>query len=75
MEEIFFDPKEMIERFGQRAKAVKERGMPPVEGEERQRIRRQMQLDYQDFSMLADAQAKLEDAVLTLTIDLRPEST
>ncbi len=74
MEEIFFDPEEMIERFNRRAKAVKERGMPPVEGEERQRIRRQMQLDYQDFAMLADAKANLENAVLTLTIDLRPKS-
>ena len=35
-------------------------------------ILRQMQLDFQDFAMLADAVASLEDGVLTLTIDLRP---
>ena len=67
-----FDPAEMIARFGERASAVRRRGLPPVEGAERQMILRQMQLDFQDFAMLADAVASLEDGVLTLTIDLRP---
>ena len=34
-----FDPQEMVTRFRQRAQAVKERGLPPVEGPERQRLR------------------------------------
>jgi len=62
----------MVARFRQRAEAVRTRGLPPVEGPERARIRQQAQLDYMDYAMLADAQAELEDGVLTLRIDLRP---
>jgi hypothetical protein len=67
-----FDPDEMIARFRERAAAVRRRGMPPVEGAERQKILRQMQLDFQDFAMLADAVGSFKDGVLTLRIDLRP---
>ncbi len=66
-----FDADAMIERFRGRARAVQSRGMPPVEGDERRRIMAQMQADYQDFAMLGDAEATLEDGVLTLRIDLR----
>jgi hypothetical protein len=67
-----FDPEEMIARFRERAGAVRRRGLPPVEGAERQLILRQMQLDFQDFAMLGDAVGSLDDGVLTLRIDLRP---
>lgn len=67
-----FDPKEMLERFASRAEAVKRRGMPPIEGPERQRFAHQAALDYQDYAMLADADATLVDGILTLRIDLRP---
>ncbi len=63
----------MIDRFKERAQAVRRRGMPPVEGPERQQIMRQMKLDYQDFAMLGDASGTLADGILTLTIDLRPQ--
>ena len=66
-----FDADEMIARFRERAAAVRRRGMPPVEGAERQMILRQMRLDFQDFAMLGDAVGSLEDGVLTLRIDLR----
>jgi hypothetical protein len=66
-----FDPAAMIERFKERARAVKNRGLPPVEGPERKRFIEQMQLDYMDFAMLGDATAELDDGVLTLTLDLR----
>lgn len=69
-----FDAEAMVTRFRERAAAVRRRGLPPVEGPERQQIMRQMQLDYQDFAMLADATAVLEDGVLTLRVDLRPEA-
>jgi hypothetical protein len=68
-----FDPNEMIKRFRERAASVRRRSLPPVEGAERQVILRQMQLDFQDFAMLGDALASLEDGFLTLRIDLRPE--
>ena len=67
-----FDPQAMIERFRRRAEAVRDRGLPPVEGAERQRFREQAQLDYMDFAILGDASAELDDGVLTLTVDLRP---
>ena len=67
-----FDPDEMIARFRQRADAVRRRGLPPVEGPERQRLREQAQLDFMDYAMLADAVAQLEDGILTLRVDLRP---
>ncbi len=69
-----FDPNAMITRFQARASAVRRRGLPPVEGAERQMIKEQMQLDYMDFAMLGDAQASLDAGILTLTVDLRPES-
>jgi hypothetical protein len=62
----------MIARFRDRAEAVRKRGIPPVEGLERQRFILAAKLDYQDFAMIADAQPKLEDGILTLRIDLRP---
>lgn len=67
-----FDPEAMVARFRDRARAVRERGLPPVEGPERQRFREQAQLDYMDFAMLGDAEATLVDGILTLRIDLRP---
>jgi hypothetical protein len=67
-----FEPEEMIARFRERAAAVRRRGLPPVEGAERQAILRQMQLDFQDFAMLGDAEASLQDGILTLRVDLRP---
>jgi hypothetical protein len=67
-----FDPDAMVARFRKRAEAVRTRGLPPVEGPERQRIREQAQLDYMDYAMVGDAEADLTDGVLTLRIDLRP---
>ena len=67
-----FDPAAMVARFRDRARAVRERGMPPIEGPERQRFREQAQLDYMDFAMLGDADATLDGGILTLRVDLRP---
>jgi hypothetical protein len=62
----------MLARFRDRAHAVKNRPLPPVAGEERTKFIRQAQLDYQDYAMIGDAEADLDDGVLTLRIDLRP---
>ncbi|HEY2429948.1 MAG TPA: hypothetical protein VGI06_13510 [Acidimicrobiales bacterium] len=67
-----FDPTAMVERFRERARAVKNRGIPPIEGPERKRFVDRMQIDYQDFAMLGDAAATLEDGILVLRVDLRP---
>ncbi len=62
----------MIQRFRERAAAVKERPLPPVAGAERQRFIEQAQLDFQDYAMIADATWTFEDGILTLRIDLNP---
>lgn len=69
-----FDPAAMIERFRERAASVKRRPLPPVAGEERQHFLAQAQNDFQDFAMLGDATASIEDGVLNIRIDLRPSS-
>jgi len=62
----------MIARFRDRARAVRNRPLPPVGGPERQHFLAQAQLDYQDFAMIGDAAGELVDGVLVLRIDLRP---
>ena len=62
----------MLERFRDRAAAVKKRDLPPIGGEERQRFIQQAQTDFQDYAIIGDATGTLEDGILTLTVDLRP---
>ena len=62
----------MLERFRERAAAVKKRNLPPVAGEERTRFIEQAQIDYRDFAIIGDATGRLEDGVLHLEVDLRP---
>jgi hypothetical protein len=62
----------MLHRFQERAKAVRQRSLPPVEGADRKRFIDQMRIDYQDYAMVGDATAELVDGILTLRIDLRP---
>lgn len=62
----------MIQRFRDRAAAVKKRNLPPVGGEERTRLVEQAKTDFMDFAIIGDAEASLEDGILTLRVDLRP---
>lgn len=62
----------MIERFKARAKAVRQRGIPPLEGPERKRFMDQARIDFQDYAIIGDARGRIEDGILTLTVDLRP---
>lgn len=68
-----FDPQAMVKRFQERARAVKARGLPPIEGPERVRFINQTKLDFMDFAMIGDATVSLEDGILTLKVDLRAE--
>jgi len=67
------DVEAMVKRFRDRAAAVRNRPLPPIAGEERTAFIRQAQLDFQDFAMVGDAAAAVEDGVLVLRIDLRPQ--
>ena len=69
-----FDPNEMIARFRDRAAAVKKRPLPPVAGEERTHFLQQAQMAFQDFAIIGDAVARIEDGVLVLRIDMRPQA-
>ena len=62
----------MLQRFRDRATAVRSRTLPPVAGEERTRFIEQAQLDFQDFAIVGDASWTFVDGILTLTVDLRP---
>lgn len=63
----------MIQRFRERAQAVRTRTLPPVGGDERTAFIRQAQVDFQDYAIIGDAQASIEDGVLVLRVDLRPK--
>jgi hypothetical protein len=65
----------MVLRFRARANAVRDRGMPPIEGPERARFKEQMQVDFMDYAMLGDAEAEIVDGILVLRVDLRPKDT
>lgn len=66
------DVEAMLQRYRDRAHAVRNRPLPPVAGEERLRFIEQAQLDFQDFAIIGDASAEMDDGVLVLRIDLRP---
>lgn len=65
-----FDVDGMLERFRDRAKAVQERGIPPIEGESRRQFIRQAETDFTDYSLVGTAEWAIEDGKLTLRIPL-----
>ena len=69
------DVEAMIQRFRDRAHAVRNRTLPPVAGEERMQFIRQAEIDYQDFAIVGDAEGTIEDGVLVLRVDLRPKDS
>ena len=62
----------MLERFRERAAAVRQRNLPPVGGDERTAFIKQAQIDFQDYAMIGDASGTVEDGFLVLRVDLRP---
>lgn len=62
----------MIARFRARARAVRQRPFPPVEGPDRKRFVDQARIDFQDYAVIGDATGRIDEGVLTLTVDLRP---
>ena len=68
-----FDPQALVQRFKERAQAVKSRPLPPVAGPDKKRFLERAQTDFMDFAMIGDAEVTLEDGILTLRVDLRPE--
>ncbi len=61
----------MLQRFRDRAAAVRERPLPPVAGAERQKFVKAAEQDFMDFAIIGDATWEFTDGVLTLRVDLR----
>ena len=59
-----FNVEEFINRFKDRASAVKERPMPPIGGDERMQFMKQAELDYQDYMIISDSEFEVTDEYL-----------
>ena len=64
------DVEEFLARFRDRAAAVKDRGIPPLEGEARQQFIQQAEKDYLDYSLVGSSSWAIEDDHLVLRIPL-----
>lgn len=69
-----FDVDAMLDRYKQRAKAVKDRPLPPVAGEERRKFIEAAETDYTDFALVGSARWSVEDGHLVLRIPLGSDS-
>lgn len=65
-----FDVDGFLSRFAERAQAVKDRGVPPLEGEARRSFMAAAQQDFIDYSLVADADWELAGDALVLRIPL-----
>ncbi len=65
-----FDVDALIGRFQARAAAVKERGVPPLEGEARRKYIAAAEQDHTDYSLIAAATWSVEEGHLVLRIPL-----
>ena len=72
MSESGLDVEAMIARFRERAEAVRNRDLPPVGLEERNRFIEQAEQDFMDFAIIGDATGTIKDGFLVLRVDLRP---
>ena len=68
-----FDVDALLERFRARAAAVRERGVPPLEGEARRAFIAGAEQDHVDYSMVGSATWEVEGACLVLRIPLVEE--
>ncbi len=60
----------MIQRFRERAEAVRDRPLPPVAGPQRAQFVAQAEADFMDFALVGDATWEFAAGVLTLRIQL-----
>jgi len=65
-----FDVDAFIERFRQRALAVRERGIPPLEGQARRQYVEAAEQDHTDFSLVGAASWSVDGPDLVLRIPL-----
>ena len=59
-----FNVDDFLNRYKERAEAVKKRSIPPVGGDDRMAFIKQAESDYQDFMMIADSEIEVTDEYL-----------
>ena len=60
----------LLDRYKERAEAVKNRSIPPVGGDDRMAFVKQAEIDYQDFMIIADSEFKVEKDYLVFKYKL-----
>ncbi len=65
-----FDVDAFLERFRERAEAVRNRPLPPVAGEERRKFISQAETDYMDYSLVGRGSWTVEGGDLVIRIPL-----
>jgi hypothetical protein len=61
---------EFLQRFEARAEAVRDRGIPPLEGTARKTFIEGAERDYFDYALIASAKWSVEDGELVLRMPL-----
>ena len=61
---------ELLDRYTERAEAVKNRSIPPVGGDDRMAFVKQAEIDYQDFMIIADSEVEITEEYLILKFKL-----
>ncbi len=64
------DVDQFLNRFRERAEAVRGRGIPPLEADARRAFVAQAEHDYLDYSLVGNAAWSVEDGYLVLRIAL-----
>lgn len=59
-----FNVDDFLNRYKERAEAVKKRSIPPVGGDDRMAFIKQAESDYQDFMMIADSEIEVTEEYL-----------
>ena len=62
--------KELLDRYKERAEAVKNLSIPPVGGDDRMAFVKQAEIDYQDFMIIADSEVEITEEYLILKFKL-----
>ena len=65
-----FNVEEFINRYKERAEAVKNRSIPPVGGDDRMAFIIQAETDFQDYMIIADSEFTVEEDYLVFKYKL-----
>ena len=65
-----FNVEEFINRYKERAEAVKNRSIPPVGGDDRMAFIKQAETDFQDYMIIADSEFIVEEDYLVFKYKL-----